>query len=195
MRLEIHQVIGTKEVVEADFEQVRRRSVARDVPAQLGVRPVRAHDHRKRVPAHDGRDPALELQVAGELRLVRERDRILVRRVEHRRQRHAPRARVVEQLAQEKRGALAAFRLDQGVERLEPFPGFGGVGVRGVYPPERRGNDVGEISHPGMVNPSQARENGVMIRRAGCVSSSEFVPTLHRRLFSAALVVAVRPLA
>ena len=72
-------------------------------------------------------------------------------RVEHRRQRHAARARVVEQLAQQEGGALAALGCDQGVEGLQPLAGFDRVGVRRIDPPEGGGNDVGEVGHPSMV--------------------------------------------
>ncbi len=151
MRLEIHQVIGAEEMVEADFEQIRGRGIAGDVAAELRVRAVGAHHHGERVPAHDRREAALHFEVARELRLLGERHRILVRRVEHRRQRHAPRAGVVEKLAQQEGGALAAFGFHQDVEGLEPLPGLHRVGVRWIHAPEGGGDDVGEVGHPIMV--------------------------------------------
>ena len=151
MRLEIHQVIGAEEMVEADFEQIRGRGIAGDVAAELRVRAVGAHHHGERVPAHDRREAALHFEIARELRLLRERDRILVRRVQHRRQRHAARAGVVEQLAQQEGGALAAFGFHQNVEGLEPLPGLHRVGVRWIHAPEGGGDDVGEVGHPIMV--------------------------------------------
>ena len=149
VRLEVHQVAvapAAEEMVEADFEQIGRRRVAGDVAAELGMRAVGAHHHGKRVPAHDRRDALLELEVAGKRRLVGKRDRVLVRRVEHRRQRHAPRARMVEQLAQQESRALAALGLHQRVEGVEPFARLGRVGVRRVDAPE-----CGQVGHRGIV--------------------------------------------
>ncbi len=154
MRLEIDQIAippAAEKMIEADFEQVGRRGVARDVAAELGVRTVGAHHHCERIPAHDRRDAALELEVAGKLRLIGKRHRVPVRGIEHRRQRHAPQARVIEQPAQEKGGALAPLGLDEGVERLQPFARFDGVGVGRIHAPGRRGDDVGEVGHGGMV--------------------------------------------
>jgi hypothetical protein len=110
MRLEIHQVAvaaAAEEMVEAHFEKVRGGGVAGDVPAELGVRAVGAYHHRERVPAHDRRQALLELEVARELRLLREIDRVSVGRVQHRRQRHAARPRMIQKLAEKKGGALA----------------------------------------------------------------------------------------
>ncbi len=133
-------------MVEADLEQVRGGGVARDMPAELGVGAVRTHHHGERVPAHDRRDALLELEVAGKRRLVGQRNRVLVGRVEHRRQRHAPRARMVEQLAQQESRALAALGFDQRVEGVEPFARLDRVGVRRVDAPE-----CGEVGHRGIV--------------------------------------------
>ena len=155
MRLEVHQVVGAEEMVEADLEQIRRRGVARDVAAELGVRAVGAHHHGERVPAHDRREAAFQLEVAGKLRLVGERDRVLVRRVEDRRQRHAPHARMVQQLAQQEGGALAAFGAHQRVEGLQPLARLGRIGVRRIDAPESGGDEIGQIGHSGMVFPSR----------------------------------------
>ena len=139
MRLEVHDVASlarAEKMVEADLEQVRRRGIARDVPAELGMRAVRAHHHGERVPAHQRGDARLDLEVARKLRLLGERNGIAVRRVEHRRHRHAARARVLEQLHEQEGGALAPLGLEQRVEGLEPFARLARIGVRRVHPPE-----------------------------------------------------------
>jgi hypothetical protein len=153
VRLEVHQVVGAEEMVEADLEQVGRRGVARDVAAELGVRAVGAHHHGERVPAHDRRQAALQLEVTRVLRLVGERDRILVGRVQHRRQRHAAHARVVEELAQQERGALAALGAHQRVEGFQPFARLGGIGVGRVDAPESRSYKIRQVGHGRMVFP------------------------------------------
>ena len=96
-------------------------------------------------------DALLEFEVARELRLLGELDRVLVRRVEHGGQRHAPHAGVIEKLSQEKSRALPALGRYQRVEGLQPFAGFGRVGVGRVDAPEGRRNDVGYNGHAGMV--------------------------------------------
>ena len=154
MRLEVHQISvrpAAEKVVEAYLEEIRRRGIARDMAAELGVRPVRAHHHGERVPAHDRRNALLQLQVARKLGLLRKLDRVLVGRVQHRRQRHAPHTRMVEELAQQEGGALASLGGDQCIEGLQPFARFDGVRVGRIDAPERGGNDVGKIGHSGMV--------------------------------------------
>jgi hypothetical protein len=59
-----------EEVVEADFEQVGRAGVGRDVAAKLAVGRWRAHDHRQRVPAHERGELLLDGEVAGKGRLA-----------------------------------------------------------------------------------------------------------------------------
>ena len=58
------------EVVEADLVQRLGRLVARDVAAELRRLGVRLEDDRDRIPADERRRHALELRVAGHLRLV-----------------------------------------------------------------------------------------------------------------------------
>jgi hypothetical protein len=117
------------------------------VTAELGVRAVRAHHHRERVPANDRGEPVLGLQVAGKRRLVGEPDRVAVRRVENRRHAHALRARPVEQPAQQERRALGAFVLDERVERVEPLARLGRVDVRRGHAPVAGERGMGEIGH------------------------------------------------
>jgi hypothetical protein len=121
------------------------------VAAELRIGAVRAHHHGEGVPPHDRREAALELEASRELRLLGEGDRILVRRVQHRRQRHAARASVIEELSKEERGALAALGLDQNVESFEPLARFHGIGVGRIHPPEGGRDDIGEVGHSGMV--------------------------------------------
>src|SRR5450756_1616965 len=138
---------GAKEMVEADLEQIRRRGVARNVAAKLGIGAVGAHHHRQRIPAHDRGQALLDIEIAGKLRLVGEADAIAVRRVEHRRQLHAPLARVIEQPAQQISRALAAVGLDHCVERVEPFARLMRSGIPEIDAPESGGTEVGQVGH------------------------------------------------
>ena len=105
------RVSRAEKVVEPDFEEIGDRRVSRNMAAQLGVLAVGPHHHRERIPAHDGDDSVLDVEVSGILRLVRKRDGIAVGGVQHRRQRHAPGPRVIQELAQDEGRALAAFGL------------------------------------------------------------------------------------
>ena len=101
--------------------------------------------------------PRLELEVARELRLVGEGDGILVRGIQHRRQRHAPHAGVVEELAQEEGRALAALGLHQRIEGFQPLARLRGIGVRRIHPPEGGSDDVRKVGHGGMLDPAQRK--------------------------------------
>ena len=136
-------------MVEADLEEVRRGSVARDVPAELRVLAVGAHDHRERVPADDRGEPLLDLEIARELRLVLERDRVLVRGVEDRRQLDALRPRAVEQALEQERRAVGPLGLDERVERLEPLARLDRIEVGRRDSPERPRRDFVELGHRG----------------------------------------------
>ncbi len=56
---------GAPKMVEPDFVERRRRSVARDVAAVLGAFAVRVDDHRHRIPADIGLDPPFDRAIAG----------------------------------------------------------------------------------------------------------------------------------
>ncbi len=56
---------AAEEMLVANLEQVGRRGIARDVPAEFAMRLVGAHHHGERIPAQDGRQAPLHRQVAG----------------------------------------------------------------------------------------------------------------------------------
>ncbi len=151
VRLEIHQVgtalrrVAAEEVVEAHLEQVGGGSEARDVTAELGVRAVGAHHHGERVPADDRGEPLLDGEVAREWRLLMRRDGVAVRRVEPRARLHIERAGEFRQPRHHVAGALLARARDQGVERVEPLPRLGRIGVKGLSCDELA--DVGHVRH------------------------------------------------
>ncbi len=159
MRLEVHQVsrlAGAEEMVEADLEEIGRRGIACDVAAELRVFAIGAHHHGERVPAHDRRNAALELEIARELRLVGERDGILIGRVQDRRKRHTACPRVVQEPPQQEGRALTALGLHQRIERVEPFPRLHGVRVGRVHAPEGGTDDGREVGHAAHVSPAAA---------------------------------------
>jgi hypothetical protein len=86
VRLEVDEVAAlavgaaAEEVVEADLEDLGRRRVAGDVAAELAMGLVGARHHRQRVPAHDGRQPFLDAQVAGVGALALQRNAVAVGR-------------------------------------------------------------------------------------------------------------------
>ena len=85
VRLEEHQVATilivacAKEMIEADFEQVRCAGVACDMATQVAVGDIGARDHGERVPAHQRREFFLDGKIAGKCRLQMNRNRVQVR--------------------------------------------------------------------------------------------------------------------
>jgi hypothetical protein len=69
----------TEEMIEADFENLGGRGVARDMSAKFAIGCVRAHNHRQRVPANDRGDARLHLDVAGKRALFLKRDGVSIR--------------------------------------------------------------------------------------------------------------------
>ena len=137
VRLEEHEVAAPRrvwaaeEMVEAGLEDLRRGGIGRDMPAEFAVGLVGAHDHRERVPAHDRREPLLERDIAGMHRLLIEPYGVLVGRIGHDMGDDAQLLRLLLELCQKVKAALAATRSDRGAQRLEPFTGLFGIGVVG----------------------------------------------------------------
>ncbi len=187
MGLKEHQIsrlAGAEKMVEADLEQVRRRGVAGDVAAQFGRELVGPHHHRQRVPAHQSDQPLLGFERSRELGLVGEGDGVAVGGAPHRRQRHAPGAGAVEQLAQQEGGAGAAFVLDDGIERLQPLLGLGRVRVRRQNGPVAGKAEIGTVGHGR--NQAAGRVRAFVkdsARPAGLPESSTGEVQLSRRRF------------
>ena len=62
----------------------------------------------------------------------------------------------------ERRGAFPALLAHQRVERLQPLARLGRIGVRSIDAPERRGDEIRQVGHSGMV----FRSRGKVIRSA-----------------------------
>jgi len=122
-------VAAVEEVVEADLEDLRCRRIARDVTAELAIGAIRADDHRERVPAHDGRDPLLEPEIAGIRALLFERNRVLVCGVRRDVREDAEVLRLRLELLQQEGAPLLAADAHAPVERVEPFARFVGIRV------------------------------------------------------------------
>ncbi len=124
--------------------------------AELGTHRVGAHDHRQRVPPHQRAQTRLDLEVARKRRLVRERDRIQIWRVQYLRQRYAPRSRVLQQLFQHKRGALGTNGVDQSVERVQPFARFQRIGIVLAQAPGGVRNQLRQVVeiHAAIIHPA-----------------------------------------
>ena len=72
----VRTVVTAEKMIEADFVERRRRGERRNVAADAFLGLVRAHDHRRGVPADEALDPALEVGAARHQRLVVGRDRV-----------------------------------------------------------------------------------------------------------------------
>ena len=123
-------VLAAEEPVEADVVERRRGGEGRQVPADAVGVLVGLDDHDRGVPADVGADAALEVLVAGEPGLLLGRDGVDVRRRHRGRRAHLELAGPLEQLGHQEPGAGLAVGVDHRIERVEPFAGLGGVGVR-----------------------------------------------------------------
>ena len=125
--LEEHLVAGAavalaaEEVVEADVVERGRRREGGEVAAEAVEPVVRAVDHRHRVPADVGADPALEHFVAGEPRLLFRRDGVDVVGGDHRGHADALLARTLHEPRQEVARPRPPADVDDRVERVEPL--------------------------------------------------------------------------
>ncbi|MDT4852596.1 hypothetical protein FQZ97_868320 [compost metagenome] len=128
--LEVDQVAtiagpgAAEEVIEADFKQVCRRGIAGNMAAQLAICLVGTYHHGERVPAHDGGNAFLHGEIAWIWRLALYRYRVEVRRIVLRGGGNPKRRRGIEQPAQQVTRPLLPALRDDGLECLQPFPGF-----------------------------------------------------------------------
>ena len=120
-------------MVEADFVERGRRRERRDVAADALFRLVRAHHHRRGVPADQALDAALEVGAAGHRHLLVGGNGVDVGRVGGERQLDAVLGGVKRQLAQQPRDFDRAAALQHIIEGLEPFARFDGVELRRVF--------------------------------------------------------------
>jgi hypothetical protein len=125
-------VLATEEVVERDLVEGRGRGVGRDVAADAVRLAVAADDHRHGVPADQALDAALDVAVTRIRHLLVGGNRVDVRGRRLVGQPVARSARSGAQRAEQPHHAALVARLQDVVERLEPFPGFDGLEVRGV---------------------------------------------------------------
>ncbi len=97
--------LAAEEVIETDFVQRRRRRVRREVATETVEPVVGAVDHDDRVPTDEGTDPAFDVFVAREPRLLLARDRVDVVGLHHRRDADALLARSLHEPSQQVVGA------------------------------------------------------------------------------------------
>ena len=133
--LEVHVVAGqpvvlaAEEVVETDLVLRGRRRERREVPADAVRLLVGVHDHHRGVPADVGPDSLLDVLVAGEPRLLGRRNGVHVRRAHLGRRAHLSLASALGELAHQIAGPRGSFRVDDGIERIEPFTRLGRIGI------------------------------------------------------------------
>ena len=129
----IRTVVAAEEMIEADLIQRGRRRVRRDVPANALFCLVRPHDHRRRIPSDEALDAALHIGVARHQRVLVGRNRVDVRRVGRERQLDAAFGRVKRQLTKEARDFDGAAALQNIIKGIEPFAGFDGIELCGIF--------------------------------------------------------------
>src|SRR5262249_60617149 len=116
-------VPGREKVIEAAFEQGRRRGVRGDGAADAALFAVGAHDHRQSVPPREALDPPLDLAAAGEDWLPLDRDGVDVRRIGGEGDFDPGPLRMDAQLRKQLARALRPTATDHVIERIEPFTG------------------------------------------------------------------------
>ena len=115
------------EVVHRHLDERRRRGEGGDVPTDALVLAIGADDHRHRVPADHALDPALDLPVAGEERLLVGRDRVDVGGGGGERNRHPEPIGLLLDGMQEVGRPLLAPAVEHVADGIEPFPRLGWV--------------------------------------------------------------------
>ena len=117
-------VLAAEEVVEADLVECGARRVGRDVAADRDAGALRAVHEDGRVPADPGAVAALDLLIAGELRLVLGRDGVDVVRGRDHRHTEVQFFGALEQAQHDVASALVAMGRNQCVEGFLPFGGL-----------------------------------------------------------------------
>ena len=126
-------VVAAEEMIEADFVERRGRGKRRDVAADAFRRLVRAHDHRRGVPADEALDAALDVGAARHERLLVGRNRVDVGSVRGERQLDAVLPGVLRQLAEQAGDLGGTAALQHIINRIEPFACFGRVEIGRVF--------------------------------------------------------------
>ena len=153
MRLEENNVAaaaihaGVKEMIEADLEDLRRRGVTCDVPAQFPTGPIGAHHHRKRVPADNRRNPLFHVDVAGERDLFLHRNGVAIGRKGQGVRDNPELASSARERAQEESRAVAANGAIDGIQRVEPLDGLQRIGVDRLDLFNRLSGERGLLKH------------------------------------------------
>ncbi|MEY9425559.1 ribosomal protein S19E (S16A) [Bradyrhizobium ottawaense] len=111
-------------MIETDFENLRGRGVAGDVPAELPIGLVGTDHHRERVPANDRRQAGLDRDVAGVGLLLLKRNRIAIGRKRRRVRQNAELLRAPIERSQDVTHALGTGAVVERSKRGEPIGGF-----------------------------------------------------------------------
>ena len=169
--LQVHEIAAeclrrrAEEVVEADVVERRRRREARDVAAEFRTDFVGPYHHRERVPAYVVAQTRFQLEIAGDLGLLFERDRIDVRRFKTERDRDAAVLRFVDEPPNELARAVGTLGCEHAAHRVDPFLGF--LRVR-VVP--QRGHRLRTIPRPPWISCAACSLAAV---DRGCESATE----------------------
>ena len=133
--LKVHMIAGhavvfaAEKMVEANLVEAGAAGKRREVTTHALSEGVGAHDHHRCVPADVGAYPLFEVAVSGEPGLALARDGVHIRRAHGGREAHLAGLSVLEQLAQQVAGSGFAVHIDDGVEAVEPFLRFAGIGI------------------------------------------------------------------
>ncbi len=113
-----------------------------DMPPEGILALVRPHHHRQGIPAHQRANPPFHEQVPGHALFPRRRDGVAERGGDGIRSGNALVRGLVQQLLDDETGPLRTLETDNGLEGVQPLPGFCGIDIlmlrhSGYHLPER----------------------------------------------------------
>jgi hypothetical protein len=117
-------VRAAKEMIEAHFEQVGRRRIAGNMPAEFTVGAIGPHDHGQRIPAQRGGKLFFDIEVSRIRRLLIDGDRIRVGRDIEARRCDTVGRRVGREPIEQVLSPFGTGMPNHAIERIEPFGGF-----------------------------------------------------------------------
>ena len=114
----------TEEVIRADVVERRSRSECCNVAAEFGTILVCTHDHRHRIPTHVVAQTRFEFGITGKRRLLLDRNRVEIRRLETKRHVRAAALRFLDEIFEQSARAIRPFDRDDSAHRFEPLLGL-----------------------------------------------------------------------